>query len=385
MNIAIITGHFPPSKGGGIAEWALGIARELPKLGHTTSVYVTHRKDRDLDIHKEEQFECRPMYGRNWHEFHRFYAGYYMWKILKENPETIFIVTTWGMAKAFNYLKKRYPKSKMIVVAHGLEITRLKSLRELKTMAKVVSSSDLVLSVSKFTRDEIINRLDRIDTNHVKFLPNGVDTNRFFPSGVDDAFLQKYNIPVGSDIILTLARIIKRKAHDDVIKAIPDILTEFPKAHYVIAGPHRKKDPYLHYLKQLTKELSVENHVTFIDFIPEEDLKKIYSVSKVYVMASRTLHETGDSEGFGITFLEANACGCPVIGSYEGGIPDAVENEINGLLVPSDSPNDISKSIKKLFSNEDYRKNIAKMGMARVSEKFTWEKLTIQMLDMINS
>lgn len=385
MNIAIITGHFPPSKGGGIAEWALGIARELPKLGHTTSVYVTHRKDRDLDIHKEEQFECRPMYGRNWHEFHRFYAGYYMWKILKENPETIFIVTTWGMAKAFNYLKKRYPKSKMIVVAHGLEITRLKSLRELKTMTKVVSSSDLVLSVSKFTRDEIINRLDRIDTNHVKFLPNGVDTNRFFPSKVDDAFLQKYNIPVGSDIILTLARIIKRKAHDDVIKAIPDILTEFPKAHYVIAGPHRKKDPYLHYLKQLTKELSLENHVTFIDFIPEEDLKKIYSVSKVYVMASRTLHETGDSEGFGITFLEANACGCPVIGSYEGGIPDAVENEINGLLVPSDSPNDISKSIKKLFSNEDYRKNIAKMGMARVSEKFTWEKLTIQMLDMINS
>ena len=385
MNIAIITGHFPPSKGGGIAEWALGIARELPKLGHTTSVYVTHRKDRDLAIHKEEQFECRPMYGRNWHEFHRFYAGYYMWKILKENPETIFIVTTWGMAKAFNFLKKRYPKSKMIVVAHGLEITRLKSLRELKTMTKVVSSSDLVLSVSKFTRDEIINRLDRIDTNHVKFLPNGVDTNRFFPSKVDDAFLQKYNIPVGSDIILTLARIIKRKAHDDVIKAMPDILTEFPKAHYVIAGPHRKKDPYLHYLKQLTKELSVENHVTFIDFIPEEDLKKIYSVSKVYVMASRTLHETGDSEGFGITFLEANACGCPVIGSYEGGIPDAVENEINGLLVPSDSPNDISKSIKKLFSNEDYRKNIAKMGMARVSEKFTWEKLTIQMLDMINS
>ena len=385
MNIAIITGHFPPSKGGGIAEWALGIARELPKLGHTTSVYVTHRKDRDLAIHKEEQFECRPMYGRNWHEFHRFYAGYYMWKILKENPETIFIVTTWGMAKAFNFLKKRYPKSKMIVVAHGLEITRLKSLRELKTMTKVVSSSDLVLSVSKFTRDEIINRLDGIDTNHVKFLPNGVDTNRFFPSRVDDAFLQKYNIPVGSDVILTLARIIKRKAHDDVIKAMPDILTEFPKAHYVIAGPHRKKDPYLHYLKQLSKELSVEKHVTFIDFIPEEDLKKIYSASKVYVMASRTLHETGDSEGFGITFLEANACGCPVIGSYEGGIPDAVENEINGLLVPSDSPNDISKSIKKLFSNEDYRKNIAKMGMARVSEKFTWEKLTIQMLDMINS
>ena len=385
MNIAIITGHFPPSKGGGIAEWALGIARELPKLGHTTSVYVTHRKDRDLSIHKDEKFDCHPMYGRNWHEFHRFYAGYYMWKILKENPDTVFIVTTWGMAKSFNFLKKRYPKSKMIVVAHGLEITRLKPSRELNTMTKVVSSSDLVLSVSKFTRDEIINRLDSINTNHVKFLPNGVDTNRFFPIQADESFLEKYNIPIGSDLILTLARIIKRKAHDDVIRAMPDILSAFPQAHYAIAGPHRKKDPYLYFLKQLVKDLSLENHVTFIDFIPDEDLKKIYSVSKVYVMASRTLHETGDSEGFGITFLEANACGCPVIGSYEGGIPDAVENEINGLLVPSDSPNDISKAIKKLFSNEDYRKNIVKKGMERVSNKFTWEKLTIQMLDMLNS
>ena len=385
MNIAIITGHFPPSKGGGIAEWALGIARELPKLGHTTSVYVTHRKDRDLSIHKDEKFDCHPMYGRNWHEFHRFYAGYYMWKILKENPDTVFIVTTWGMAKSFNFLKKRYPKSKMIVVAHGLEITRLKPSRELNTMTKVISSSDLVLSVSKFTRDEIINRLDSINTNHVKFLPNGVDTNRFFPIEADESFLEKYNIPIGSDLILTLARIIKRKAHDDVIRAMPDILSAFPQAHYAIAGPHRKKDPYLYFLKQLVKDLSLENHVTFIDFIPDEDLKKIYSVSKVYVMASRTLHETGDSEGFGITFLEANACGCPVIGSYEGGIPDAVENEINGLLVPSDSPNDISKAIKKLFSNEDYRKNIVKKGMERVSNKFTWEKLTIQMLDMLNS
>ena len=385
MNIAIITGHFPPSKGGGIAEWALGIARELPKLGHTTSVYVTHRRDRDLSIHKDEKFDCQPMYGRNWHEFHRFYAGYYMWKILKENPDTVFIVTTWGMAKSFNFLKKRYPKSKMIVVAHGLEITRLKPSRELNTMTKVVSSSDLVLSVSKFTRDEIINRLDSINTNHVKFLPNGVDTNRFFPIEADESFLEKYNIPIGSDLILTLARIIKRKAHDDVIRAMPDILSAFPQAHYAIAGPHRKKDPYLYFLKQLVKDLSLEKHVTFIDFIPDEDLKKIYSVSKVYVMASRTLHETGDSEGFGITFLEANACGCPVIGSYEGGIPDAVENEINGLLVPSDSPNDISKAIKKLFSNEDYRKNIVKKGIERVSNKFTWEKLTIQMLEMLDS
>ena len=194
MNVAIITGHFPPSKGGGIAEWAFGVARVLPKIGYKTSVYVTHRKDRNLNIHNNEQFTCKPMYGRNWHEFHRFYSGYYMWKILKKDPDTIFITTTWGMAKPFKFIKRYYPKSKMIVVAHGLEITRLKSSRELRSISKVVSSSDLVLSVSRFTRDEIKNRLQNINTNHVRFLPNGVDIDRFYQCSVDSNFFEKYNI-----------------------------------------------------------------------------------------------------------------------------------------------------------------------------------------------
>lgn len=383
MNIAIITGHFPPSKGGGIAEWAFGVARELPRLGHKTSVYVTHRKNRDLSIHNDEEFKCKPMYGRNWHEFHRFYAAYYMWKILRKDPDTIFIATTWGMAKPFKFLKKYFPKSKMIVVAHGLEITRLNSKRELRAIRSVVESCDLILSVSRFTRDEIINRLSDINTTHVKFLPNGVDVERFYPCEVDDLFYKKYSLHQDSDLILTLARIIKRKAHDDVIKALPDIINDFPKAHYVIAGPHRKKDSYLESLKILVKELSLENNVTFIDFIPDEDLKKIYSASKVYIMPSKTLHNEGDSEGFGITFLEANACGCPAIGSYDGGIPDAVENEVNGLLVQSGSSNEIAKAIKKMFSDEDYRLSLAKKGIARVEESFTWKKLSAQMIDML--
>ena len=383
MNIAIITGHFPPSKGGGIAEWAFGVARELPRLGHKTLVYVTHRKNRDLSIHNDEEFICKPMHGRNWHEFHRFYAAYYMWKILRKDPDTIFIATTWGMAKPFKFLKKYFPKSKMIVVAHGLEITRLNSKRELRAIRSVVESCDLILSVSRFTRDEIINRLSDINTNHVKFLPNGVDVERFYPCEVDDLFYKKYSLHQDSDLILTLARIIKRKAHDDVIKALPDIINDFPKAHYVIAGPHRKKDSYLESLKILVKELSLENNVTFIDFIPDEDLKKIYSASKVYIMPSKTLHNEGDSEGFGITFLEANACGCPAIGSYDGGIPDAVENEVNGLLVQSGSSNEIAKAIKKMFSDEDYRLSLAKKGIARVEESFTWKKLSAQMIDML--
>ena len=379
-NVAIITGHFPPCKGGGIAEWALGIARELPKIGYQTSVYATNRKDRDLTVHKDESFSCVTMYGRNWHEFHKWYSMYYMWKILNKNPETIFIATTWGMAKSYSYLKKKYPLSKMIVVAHGLEVTRLKEGKELTAFKNVVNDSDLILCVSKYTKNEIIDRVDGIETNHIKFLPNGVDINRFFPVENTAGFLNRYNIPENSNIILTLARIIRRKGHDTVIKCLPSLIKKFPNIQYVIAGPHRKKDTYLDELKLLAKELSVENHIVFVDYIPDSDLNEIYTRSQVYVMVSRTYNDIGDSEGFGITFLEANACGCPVIGSTEGGIPDAVENNKNGLLVPADDIKSLTKAIEKFLEDESFRRKIIDQGIERVNNDFTWEKLTIKMV-----
>ena len=379
-NVAIITGHFPPCKGGGIAEWALGIARELPKIGYQTSVYATNRKDRDLTVHKDESFSCVTMYGRNWHEFHKWYSMYYMWKILNKNPETIFIATTWGMAKSYSYLKKKYPQSKMIVVAHGLEVTRLKEGKELTSFKNVVNDSDLILCVSKYTKNEIIDRVDGIETNHIKFLPNGVDINRFFPVENTAGFLNRYNIPENSNIILTLARIIRRKGHDTVIKCLPSLIKKFPNIQYVIAGPHRKKDTYLDELKLLAKELSVENHIVFVDYIPDSDLNEIYSRSQVYVMVSRTYNDIGDSEGFGITFLEANACGCPVIGSTEGGIPDAVENNKNGLLVPADDIKLLTKAIEKFLGDQSFRRKIIDQGIERVNNDFTWEKLTIKMV-----
>ena len=379
-NVAIITGHFPPCKGGGIAEWALGIARELPKIGYQTSVYATNRKDRDLTVHKDESFSCVTMYGRNWHEFHKWYSMYYMWKILNKNPETIFIATTWGMAKSYSYLKKKYPLSKMIVVAHGLEVTRLKEGKELTSFKNVVNDSDLILCVSKYTKNEIIDRVDGIETNHIKFLPNGVDINRFFPVENTSGFLNRYNIPENSNIILTLARIIRRKGHDTVIKCLPSLIKKFPNIQYVIAGPHRKKDTYLDELKLLAKELSVENHIVFVDYIPDSDLNEIYTRSQVYVMVSRTYNDIGDSEGFGITFLEANACGCPVIGSTEGGIPDAVENNKNGLLVPADDIKSLTKAIEKFLEDQIFRRKIIDQGIERVNNDFTWEKLTIKMV-----
>ena len=379
-NVAIITGHFPPCKGGGIAEWALGIARELPKIGYQTSVYATNRKDRDLTVHKDESFSCVTMYGRNWHEFHKWYSMYYMWKILNKNPETIFIATTWGMAKSYSYLKKKYPQSKMIVVAHGLEVTRLKEGKELTAFKNVVNDSDLILCVSKYTKNEIIDRVDGIETNHIKFLPNGVDINRFFPVENTAGFLNRYNIPENSNIILTLARIIRRKGHDTVIKCLPSLIKKFPNIQYVIAGPHRKKDTYLDELKLLAKELSVENHIVFVDYIPDSDLNEIYTRSQVYVMVSRTYNDIGDSEGFGITFLEANACGCPVIGSTEGGIPDAVENNKNGLLVPADDIKSLTKAIEKFLEDQSFRRKIIDQGIERVNNDFTWEKLTIKMV-----
>ena len=95
---------------------------------------------------------------------------------------------------------------------------------------------------------------------------------------------------------------------------------------------------------------------------------------------SRYIEDSGDSEGFGITFLEANSCGCPVIGSNSGGIPDAVEHNINGLLVDPQNHASLSKSISLILSNKDKRNKLIYKGKKRVLEKFTWEKITDQIV-----
>ena len=124
-------------------------------------------------------------------------------------------------------------------------------------------------------------------------------------------------------------------------------------------------------MEQLVNDLGLQSHVHFLGYIEENKKPLLYNASDIYIMNSLDTDEKGDSEGFGITFLEANACGKPVIGTNVGGISDAIENNVNGILVKPNDMNATAEAIIRLFSNKILYRKLSSNGILRVKDKFS--------------
>jgi phosphatidylinositol alpha-1,6-mannosyltransferase len=382
LDIAILTENFPPCAGGGIAEWALGVAENLAQMGHVVTVLSKWNKTVDVQVHQHKPFRLRRMAGRDWRRYRYWYGMYYLWSFLRQHPEGVAIATTWELAHSFVRLRKRFPRVRLIVVGHGVEITRVEGGRRLQHFQKTMAAAHLVVAVSRFTREAIVERLAAQKSEHVVFIPNGVDVRRFHRVENSRHVARQLGIPDHGKIILTLARVIERKGHDTVIRCLPELFDEFPETYYVIAGPW--KEPHYQKLQNLIAEHRLNRRVIFTGFVSEDMLPLYYSMSDVYVMVSRTIESKGDSEGFGITFLEANACGRPVIGSTAGGIGDAVEDGVSGFLVPPDDVAALREKILLLFRNPGLAQRLGEQGRRRVQQNFTWDRITEQMMAAFN-
>ncbi|MBN1279001.1 MAG: glycosyltransferase family 4 protein [Chlorobiaceae bacterium] len=378
----LISDNFPPCKGGGIAEWAYGIASNMAGLGYEVTVLSRWKNKNDRLRYRNHLFQTHHMQGRDWNRYRYWYALSYLFRQLQQQPDSMVIATTWELAAPMNILRHLFPKSRYIVIAHGLEITKINKTQRSRQLQNTLAHALLTFAVSRFTKNEILHRMYG-RTLSVRFLPNGVDAERFHHVTEDRYLREKFSIPDNAHIILTLARVIERKGHDTVIRALPEILEQFPDTIYIIAGPWENN--YYNKLLRLIEELRLTEHVRFTSFIDESDLNTLYSTSDIYVMISRIIESAGDTEGFGITFLEANACGCPVIGSYSGGIPDAIEEGINGFLVAPDDYRALAEKILLLFNNRELRSNIAEKAKERITEQFSWKTITQQFLSAVES
>ena len=153
-----------------------------------------------------------------------------------------------------------------------------------------------------------------------------------------------------------------------VINIMKDLIRKYSKIKYLIADTGDSN--YEIELKKYVKKLNLNNHIHFLGYIKEKEKILLYNLCKIFLMTSLPTDEEGNSEGFGITFLEANACGKPVIGTRVGGIPDAIENGINGYLVKPNSSNELKKIVIKLLDNDLLYSSISKNSINHVKSNF---------------
>jgi phosphatidylinositol alpha-1,6-mannosyltransferase len=228
--------------------------------------------------------------------------------------------------------------------------------------------------ISNYTRDRLEAFMGKERTERITF-------TKITP-GVEDVFFEKVNQDEISNlkkklnienkhVLTSIARLDERKGHDKLVEALPLVLSKFPDTVLLIGGAGDR----LEYIKKLVKEKSLENNVIFLGLVPFNKLVAYHNLGDIYVLPNRTL-EDGDTEGFGIVFLEANACGKPVIGGRAGGVVEAVVDGVTGLLVTPEDPKDIAEKICRLLGDKKLAEEMGQKGRERAWNEYRWGYLS---------
>ena len=243
-----------------------------------------------------------------------------------------------------------------VIYVHGEEISTSGPYDvQRRRRRRALHKAGGVVAVSRFTRDALM-RMMEVPDSRITLISNGVDLVRFAPHLRRDDLVARYGL-AGHPVLLTVGRLHPRKGMDRVIESLPAVLRSVPGLRYVLAGD----GPYRAELAALAARLGVAQAVVFAGAIAESELVDHYALADVFIMANREMPD-GDNEGFGLVFLEANACGVPVIAGQAGGSADAVQAEVNGLVVDGNDPAAIATAIGRLFADAALRARLVATG-----------------------
>ena len=219
-----------------------------------------------------------------------------------------------------------------VVVGHGVEIWK-KPNQQLRTALRNAAK---LLAVSGYTRDRMSEVLN-LPCESIDLLPNTFDPGAFVPALKPRFLLKRYGLRNDQPVVLTIARLAsaeRYKGYDQVLQALVKVREDFPDVCYLLGGrgPDRSRVQYL------VTDLDLQENVILAGYISDQELLAHYNLCDVFAMPSK-------GEGFGIVFLEAAACGKPVIAGNKDGSVDALLNGRLGSLVDPDDVSQIAEAI----------------------------------------
>ena len=270
-----------------------------------------------------------------------------------------------GFAAYGIHLLMRIPYA---LYVHGEEVTVAMRRRwTCALVAFVLRRAGAVFVNSWFSATQISTL--GIPASRIHIARPGVDSKRFRPA--DGSVLRARLGGEGRRVLLSVGRLTPRKGQDTVIRLLPRIAAVVPDVIYWIAGGGGEAERRR--LRDLAAAGGVADRVQFLGEVPENDLPDLYAACDVFVMLNRTMPD-GDVEGFGIVFLEANACGKPVVGGRSGGAVEAVRDGQTGFLVPEGDDDVAVTSVVRLLCDPDLRTRLGEVGRRWAIKHFSWDR-----------
>lgn len=241
---------------------------------------------------------------------------------------------------------------------------------------RLVDQADLIIAECPQDKADLM-RLYGADPRKLCVVPCGFDAQEFSPMHWQRA-RRELGLSEDDFIVLQLGRLVPRKGIDNVIRALP-YLPEGTRARLLIVGgdsrsPSELTSPEYQRLQAEARQCGVSDRVVFTGHRRRDELRRYYAAANVFVT-------TPWYEPFGITPLEAMACGTPVVASAVGGLQYSVTDGVTGLLVPPQDPLALAQCLGHLHANPRLAQAMGRAGIRRVRSRFTWEHVTASLVE----
>jgi len=255
----------------------------------------------------------------------------------------------------------------IVALTHGHEVWWSKVPPFTLAIRYMSRNLDAIAYLGNYTKGEISKALRKSDVSKLVQIAPGIDVEHFVPT--DSSKLRAELGLTNKSVIISVGRLVHRKGQDKLIASLPAIKAAVPNVHLVLVGV----GPRQAYLEKLAVKLRVADCVTFIGRINYAELPKYICVGDIFAMPSRSRFFGLEVEGLGIVYLEASACGLPVVGGSSGGAPDAVLVGETGVVVDGTKTLEIAEACIELLNNPELCALIGANGRAWIIENWRWE------------
>lgn len=266
---------------------------------------------------------------------------------------------------------RRAGATRIVATTHGHEVgwSMLPLARQM--LGRIGKNSDVVTYISRYTRGRFATAFG--PQTAFEHLPSGVDIERFSPDPeAGQKIRQHHGIGESQPLIVCISRLVRRKGQDMLIRSMPKVLEQHPGARLLIVGV----GPLKRELEKLAAKLGVSEQVIFAGKVSYDDLPAYYNAASVFAMPARTRGRGLDVEGLGIVYLEAQACGVPVIAGKSGGAPETVIDGETGIVVDGVSQRSVATGLVEILDDPERAAAMGACGREYVVQSWTWEVMT---------